>query len=717
RLHVAGLPAARGSVAALGSAGYENQTVRFDGGVALANARVDRFALAANGNVHLNGTRLDVQAGQATVNGAYGTADGEIGGIGTTSLRYDVGLHVRDAPLAPFARQVLPQRRDIAGTLSADLRVSGSGQRPAVAGTLALPEGSFQGQPFRDARVALGIGPDGIWARDGLITVGSTVAAFEAGARPRHVSLRLEAPHADLSDFDDLFDTGDTLAGRGSIATRFTQDGRTIATSADLSMADLRYLRFALGDSQLVWSSRGRTVRGGGHFGGASGQFAVAGTLVVPPSAPFERLLQRSAFNGTASVRGLDLSTWMPLLGYSLPLSGHVDADANLGGNLQAPDISLKASLNDGTFGKIPIQRAVVSATSSLQRLTLTSAEVDLPSLVATGSGTVGLGPHGGLALSLHAKTDDLGALATRLTGARLAASGAAEADAKVVGSRELPHISGGFYAENATLQAVAIPRALGQFVLEGRNVVLQSGEVAFGKGVLYLAGSLPFTFSPFAFGPPSAPVEFELSAKDIDLTDFAPLLPKDSSLQGLLAGRVGVSGSAGAPHVAGDLALAHGALTTPFERQPLTNIAGELHFSGDSVDLRRLHAEAGGGTLDATGGGTLGMGARYRVEVVAKHLQLDLPAYGRGQIDGTASLVRNPPEVPQLSANLKLQDTVIPFSALFLASGVTEGPLALSGPLQSANATPARPEVALSLDVAALNNVRVRSANVDIGG
>ena len=387
--------------------------------------------------------------------------------------------------------------------------------------------------------------------------------------------------------------------------------------------------------------------------------------------------------------------------------------------------LTIGASLADGSYARIPIRRLTLQATADLQTLNLQSAALDLGNLQATGSGTVGLGPRDPLALSIHATTADLAGLGTRLTGAKLALTGSGEADVKLSGSRSRPQVAGGFYVHDATFQNVAIPQALGQFRLEGRSVELESAELVLAKGRLNLAGAIPFTFSPFGFGPPGAPVAAEFSAEGLDLTDFAPLLPKGSTVTGLVQGRVGISGTAGAPRVEGRLTLVNGSAAVPsFEAEPLTKVGATLGFDRDTASLERFHAEAGGGTLDANGRATLGLQAAYRFDAVAARLRLDLPAYGRGTVDGSLAFQRPAGGTPALSGKLNLQDTVIPFSALAVAStagGDDSGVPGLVGPaapgLPPAQAVRPKPNLTLALDVAAVRNVRVRSGNVDIGG
>ena len=708
-----------GRIAAIGTFGAVGRQSRFDGGLELGEGTtLDRLPVAANGDVTLGGTTFAFRQTDAQLGAALGSLDGRITDVGTRVPHYDARLQIAEARLGPFVRAAQPQRRDIAGTLTGDLHVSGTPATLAVAGRIGLPEGTINGLAFRDAAATVAIAPGDLTARAGTVTVGSTATSFGADVHGNDASFHLDAPRADLGDFNDYYDAGDTLGGRGRNAADYQRRGTAIRTSADIAIAGLHVRRFDLGDATARWTSRGGDVTGKVAFGGASGRLDTAGTLGLPAHAPLNRLLERSRFTGTARLRGLDLGVWLPAIGYQVPVGGRVDADATIAGPLRNPDVRTTASLVGGSLGSFPVERLTLAATSTLRRTTVSAARLDVPGLALVASGSFGFGERDRIALAVHVKSPSVSSVAGRLFGTSLPVTGAAEIDVKVEGTRVKPRVAGGFDLEAASLRGVAVPRALGQFSLAGRDIVLTSVEVGFATGTLFLAGSVPLQVAPFGFGPASAPISLELAAKGIDFADFAPLLPKGSALGGKLDGRVVVGGTAGAPRLVGELGLSGGRIVAPFETQPLTNVAGTLAFSGTDARLVSLHANAGGGTLDATGEASLsdlvdpGNATAYNLRAEAKHLHLNLPAYGDGQIDGKIALVRKAGARPRLGGTVALRDAVIPFAALLLADNG-------SGAFAAAPAPPPKPQpgdLALDLTIGAANNVRVRSSNVDIG-
>ena len=710
-------------VSAIGTLAAAGGADRFAGGVAFAGARVRGLPVAANGDVGFGRGVLTFADADAAAGPAVGRLDGSVARLGSRAPLYDVAVHLPGTAVAPFVRLVAPGRRDVAGTLAGDLRARGTFATLALEGTLRVPEGTIGGLAFTAASARIALDRAGFRARDGRVTVGSTRTAFGATVRGGDAEVTLDAPHADLSDFNDLFDAGDTLGGRGRVDVRFAERGRSTRTMADIAIAKLRYRGFDLGDARAAWDSHGRDVRGYVDFGGASGKLAASGVLLLPPpGGRRERLLPDSHFDGTAELAGLDLGVWLPALGYQLPIDGRLDARATIAGFLRNPAVTTTAGLRSGSIGKFPVDRLLVKATSTLDRTTVTQLEVELPSVSIAGSGSFGLGPRSPVALTFHAASPSLGTLSARLFGAGYPVTGAADLDLAVDGTRAAPHFSGSLAVRSATVRGVAVPGANASFDVRGRSVVLRGAGVRFATGALALSGSVPLQVAPFGLGPASAPLDLALAANDVELAEFAPLLPEGSQLRGRLDGTIALGGTVAAPRLAGTLALTGGFAQTPLETEPLRNVTASLRLDGRTARLEALHASAGGGTLDASGSARFadlirpGADATYDFVARADKLRLDLPAYGSGVVDGTLSLGRVAGEIPNLAGDLRLSDGTIPFSALLLAGGGGGGEFDAGGATSPAPALPAN-DVAFNLDVTADRNVRVRSANVDIGG
>ena len=719
-----GVPLARGRVAAIGGVTRRDGVDRFDGGLSVGDGVADRIPVAGNGDITFSPGHLELRRTDARAAGVVASIAGTVAGLGSADPVYDVGVAVPSAGVAPIARALGIGGETVVGTIDGDVRVTGPYDEMRLAGQVGMPEGTIAGLAFADASARVSVDRAGVRARGGHVTVGSTEAAFSARYRGDDDAIRIVAPHADLSDFNDLFDAGDTLGGKGRVAIRFSKRGTATRTNADIAIAGLRYRSFALGDARAVWSSHGRSVVGSVLFGGASGRLAASGTLVVPAEAAMSSLMRDSRFDGTAELQGLDLGVWLPALGYQVPIGGRVDANATIAGPLANPAVTTVAPLRDGSIGKFPVDRLTVEANSTLDRTNVTRIDLELPSVSVVGSGRIGHASGAPLDLVLHASSQNLGGLSTRLFGAGYPVTGTGVADVTIDGSRDDPRVTGRIDVRSASVRGVAVPQADAAFALRGRAVVLSDSLVRFTTGTLALHGSVPFEIQPFALGPPGAPIGLDFTASDLELANFATLLAPGSQLQGRIDGTLQVGGSAGAPHLGGLLTLVKGTLQSPLETVALTDAAARLRFDGSSAFLDSFHAAAGGGTIDASGSARFadslvsGAAVAYDFVASADKLRLDLPAYGSGTVDGTLSLSRLAGRPASLAGDLRLSDGTIPFSALLVAGGGGGG-FDASVPTPQAG-TPGAVriprELALDLDLSAERNVRVRSGNVDIG-
>jgi hypothetical protein len=717
QLRGTGLPLDRGRIAAIGTLAGAESAPSADATVLLGGGRYGALDVSGHSRLRLEDGNLTLAGGSALLDGTMSRFAGRLSNLGAVP-RYDLSVSVRGAELGPLVRQVYPQRHDVGGSVDADVHVGGSGNAPTVAGALRVPEGTANGQAFREGAAQVSYDAAGVRASGGTVTVGTTVVGFTGGARSlRDLSLRVAAPNADLADFNDLFDEGDVLGGRGHVALSFARTAGAVQTSADTAISDFRYRRFALGDTRATWSSRGRHVDGVLGFSGPAGNLDARGGLTLPERSRLRKLLERSDYALKGTVRGLDLAVWLPALGYDLPLTGRVDANATVAGRYPGLAVATKATLVGGTIGKLPVDRLTIDATSTLARTTITAAALNVPTLALTGDGSFGFAEKEPLDLHVHATSADIGSSLARLAERHLPLSGALEADARIRGTRLQPTLSGGFEVVNAGYSGVAVPLVVGSLESNGRALRLSDAEVDFAKGSLLLAGSLPFTVAPLRIGPPAAPITLEAAAKGVDLGDFLPLLPKGSELAGLLEGRIALGGTAQSSRLVGELALSGGRIVTPFERAPLTNVAAHLSLVGNDVQLGAFHADAGGGALDASGRISipdltrLASATSYSFAATASHAHLDFPDYGRGTLEGSVKLSHAVQETPLLQGEASLSDAVVPFSALYKPSDTASPLYAPVGP-----AAPAGPDLGFDMQLRAGNNVRVRSGNLDLG-
>jgi len=265
-------PLGEGRIAAIGRLRSRGSQTRFEGGLSVGEATFDRLPLGGNGDVTLAGPHLEVRSTDGLLGSALGSIAGSLEHLGAREPHYDLRVHLTTARIAPFAQAMYPDRHDIAGTLEGDVVVRGTPATLSVAGSLGIPEGTVNGLAFDGGRFDVAIDPAGLEVRNGNVTFGSTNVNFGARFAGNDASMRVVSHGANLADFNDYFDAGDTLGGTGNIDVRFRKHRTEVRTSADLAIAKLNYRRFDLGDAAANWTSRGPDVRGSVAFGGASGR-------------------------------------------------------------------------------------------------------------------------------------------------------------------------------------------------------------------------------------------------------------------------------------------------------------------------------------------------------------------------------------------------------------------------------------------------------------
>jgi hypothetical protein len=529
------------------------------------------------------------------------------------------------------------------------------------------------------------------------------------------LAFAMQSKHANLSEFNDYFNTGDTLAGSGSVALSFGHFGTVTYTGGNIDIDGLRYRRFPIGNTDADWSSVRNVMHGTVNVGGEHGRLRASGTIGFTPSAQLAQLITRSHYDIGATLSDFDLNTWLPALGFSqVPITGRVAGTAQVRGSFPHLALTGNASLQNGTIGPLSIERAEVAARSAPHdRINVTHLLVDLPALEATGSGSFGLSSKSPLDFQVHAVTDDLPRLAAAVSKKRVDVRGHIESTLSIAGSIGAPRLTAGVDATNLNAYGVSIPSFIGQVQLHRKNIVVRNAEVTLAHGTVAIAGSLPLQLQPFAFGPVSAPMSMDVSATNLDLSGFGSLLGNDTKLGGILNGHIGVSGTVGNPRIFGQISGTSGSYVSALEVAPITNTVAQLTFEGTHATLDRVHAQLGSGTLDGDGslnfgGGLSGGPLGYAIALRTRGAQISMPEFGSGTFDSSLSLTRTPGKLAVLNGSAALTNTVISFNSL----------LALSG-----GGTPGKPSagppfnLGFDMKIVAGRNVHVRSGGIGLYG
>ena len=127
------------------------------------------------------------------------------------------------------------------------LIVTGSATLAAL--LVGVPAGDVNGLPFVYGAMQLAADPSGVSISRGAVLVGTTATSFSAVARPSENAIDVDAPRADLSDFNNFFDTGDTLDGNGRVKIAAASRGGSVTSSGNIDVRRFRYRNLPVGDT------------------------------------------------------------------------------------------------------------------------------------------------------------------------------------------------------------------------------------------------------------------------------------------------------------------------------------------------------------------------------------------------------------------------------------------------------------------------------------
>lgn len=715
-LHGFGVPITAGTLRAVGALAPGSTVPHVDAGFILKDGRAAGYGpFSASSEVAISNDTLHLHDTIAALGTTFAHVEGSVRGLAGGMPSYDVAANVPVGRVASMAQLAGVPAYNADGSFDASVHINGSGTSPIVRGSVGVPVGEINGMGFDDAHATIAAGRGGVAIEHASLAVGSTKATFSAGVTKSALDFAMQSPRADLSDFNDYFDTGDTLAGTGAVSISFSHFDHLTYTSGAVDVKGFRYRRFPIGDTIANWTSLRNVAQGSVDIGGEHGRLRASGTIGFTPGAQLGKLLTRSNYNINGTLSDFDLTTWLPALGFSqLPITGRVNGSAQVRGSFPHLGIVGSASLASGTIGPVAIESAAVSArTAPNDRIEITSMQFALPALQASGNGSFGLARNAPMNFQLHAVTDDLPRLIAEVSKKRIDMRGHIESTLSVGGTFGAPRISAGVDASDLSAYGVSIPSFVGQVDVHRRSVVVRNAELTFAKGRMTIAGSLPLQLQPFSFGPPSAPIAMDVSAAGVDLSAFGPLLGNDTKLTGQLDGHLGVSGTVSNPRMFGQIAASNASYVSALESIPITQTVAQLTFEGTHATLDRLHARLGSGALGGSGslnfgGGLHGGPLGYALAMQTRGAQIAMPQFGAGTFDSSLQLSRTPGKLALLKGKAALSNTVISFNSLLaLGGGAAPG------------AAPAAPPFNLAFDVGitAGRNVAVRSGGPGLFG
>ena len=698
-----GLPVFHGSVsiAALARAAIQKPELT-SASVVARGIRYNGLSVSGMASPRFTNGRLQLQNTAADVGTAYITVDGSVAGLafGQPIIpSYDLDVETRAADVSPFVALAAPaQRKRIDASVDASVHVGGSGLDPAIRGSIDVPEGRVNGLAFRDLTGSVSGTRSGISVSNASLVIGTTRVAFDGSAdTARDISGRIEAPHADLADFDDLFDAGDMFSGQGRLATTLSYNGGRLVSNGKAQIEDARYRQFNVGNVTAHWNTvHTDDIALDARAIGKRGSFAARGTV-----DPFAR-----SGNLNATVRQMDLGTWLPLVGFQTPVRGLLDGQIHLTGRFPDVDSSLTANVTNGLIGRVPVPVARIAMQTRGGRGYIESATLHVANLVATGSGAFGLHGDDPLALTIHGTVPDIGAFARTVTGKAFDVAGALRSDARVGGTLAHPQVSDATTLDTLRYQNVTVPRVIADVDVAPASARVHA-QATLQHGTLTLQAAAPLNgrFMPRR----NARISGALAANRVALSNVASALPKGTKIDGTIDGDVRASGTLARPQLQGALDLANLTYSSDLERTPIVG-SGQIVFDGTDVHLRDTSARVGNGTVTFTGGMRLPRlsdpsGATFNFGVVASDATFDAPQYYKGRIDSNLTIVGRAPNTVTLGGTVTPSSARVPLTALY-------------NPKTGGSSAPLPVKIAFNqFRVSAGNDVRVQSSNVDVGG
>lgn len=707
-------PVHRGDVSVAAQVGGTLKAPTANGALVLSHAAYRSYPIDAQGAFGYGGGALALHDATVGLGPALVHVGGTVSGIalGRPMVpRYDLDARVRAAQAGALIAMVNPsfeRREALAAVVDANAHVGGSGRAPRISGTVAIPEGSVHGLGFDNVSARFAGTTNDYRLSNGRATIGSTRASF-AGSLVRHaVRASVSAPRANLADFDDYFDTADTLAGRGRLALSFASSPSGLKTSGTVALLRVRYRRFALGTADARWYTANRRVTTDAVVGGPHGIVALNGSVLLPRGGWTSHLLAAADVALRASVRHFDLATWLPMAGIQTPVAGTLDGGASVNGRYPNLAIAAHASLLHGFYRHIPIETAQIALRARNGRGRITRAVFRIPYLAASGDGTFGMRPADPFDLAMRVVSPDLGGLQRTMTGKATTLAGALDTTVRLTGTRTNPAIADGLRIIDLRYGRFLVPSITASVSATRAQVRLDDATIAFASGAIHAHGRLPIRLKPPGLAPPSAPVALTITADRVALSNFATALPPGSSLSGLIDGTIAAGGTVANPAFAGTMTLANGSFSGPIETVPIDHMNAVLALSAKQIALRRFTADAGGGTIAAAG--ALNMPSLHDLRAATGSLAIRMnaarfnsPKYFSGTVDANVRVARAANAIPSIAGTVDVPRARIPVTAFY-------NPRAPAGPKR------VLPDVALNIRAAAGNDVRVQSSAVDVG-
>jgi len=570
--------------------------------------------------------------------GAYYRVSGALGL--RPLIARDVAIDAEGVPAQSFLRETVGVDT-VTGTLSGRVRVNGPVDRPSVTGHVALERGSVLGQIVDQADADLA-GSGGI------------IQVTRLDARAKGSSVHLSGTVDPRGPLDLNFQADRIRLADVSLLTRFgvvpygsvTVDGHVTGTLADPEFQG----RLVSPD---LWT-QGQAFSASGIIDYRAGQVRLAPLDLVQDSASYSLTGSVSWVGEPVADLNLhvthgQIATLVDAAGLRLPakVEGLIDGDVALAGSLSDPSAQLTLALTDASIGGVPAGTGAADLVLSHGAIDVRQFELHpgRGSIVARGQVSL----NGTSSVELSATSLDPG-IFVPIFHLKQPLVGSVDFTAQWTGPAANPTGGLSLEATDAGVPGGTVDRVAVLAYYKNGTITIQDGMLAKGNHRLVVEGTLPVASDRFALDP-QGPLRLALHLEDADLSLLTLLTPAIQDASGTVAGEVSVGGTVAKPTMTGSVQATGGRMRWAPMRTPIGNVAANVTFSHDLVEVHDISADIGGGHLAIQGTAAV---SDFRLQTLdlgltAKQLNVDVPGWYAGHIDANLAL-KGPAGGPLLS-------------------------------------------------------------------
>lgn len=380
--------------------------------------------------------------------------------------------------------------------------------------------------------------------------------------------------------------------------------------------------------------------------------------------------LKTEEIYGNLSVDKGELGAIMAMVNLeSAWIGGKLDGSVDLGGTVEKPKVRLSGYMDEGHVKEYPLRHIALNVALDGELVTIHEFRAEQGSGVLVAEGKMDLA--GPLDVEIAGQDIDAG-LITSLADAKMDTKGILNFGAQIGGTAQDPRANLSVDIQGGGVGTATFDSLYGLFTLEQgivhvNQLLLQKGEYkASAYGIIPVAA---MTKQEKEYAELKDQMDLKISLDQADLS-ILPFLTKEIAwASGPTKGGVTITGTLARPLVNGEIGVHGGAVKFGALGKPIENMALELQFSGDLLELKTFEGVMGNGSYQMTGAGRItGSGLEdYRFALRLNQLEIANEYYNgplQGELALSAVTIKNQ-TVPELSGQLDFANCTIDIPAV----------------------------------------------------